>query len=289
MFERFKPAWDGQCLITNYGWFFRGRITRQMSMQVPMLQWVQPELEHYSATQLVSLADLERATIIVHPDEPSVTPKLGFVGHVLLIDPTTALARFLRHLPSHKPMPWLNQERLAAVAQQAMYQKNLQIYIQAVCEEMQLDLAPLPAVLRHSEHHGRLGYLFDHLNQALNCPAASEAAQMCGLSASRFSVAFREEAGLPYAKYSMGLKVRNYLFQSTRLARTVSSNVHKAGFYDLSHATRQIGRFITATLTDTHGLRAVADQSLVDSAHGPESLPKPTSPQAVQESEQLTA
>jgi AraC-like DNA-binding protein len=240
------PAWNGQCLLANGGWLFVGRTSRELKVCFPAMLFLIPD----QAQTGMCASPLARQTI------PG-----GFSGQIVVIDAASELSRALAGLPFVKLMEGLDAKESSALAQQCIDRRDTAPYLQFLARSFDLHI-PTGRMLQRQCQEMRLGAMYDRLNAGLNVLTASESAQVCGLSPSRFSLLFKQDLGMCYPDYAAFLKFRNYLFESRLVTRTQQLIASAAGFYDISHASRAFQKSMSINTYDLRGLRVYTDQSM---------------------------
>jgi AraC-like DNA-binding protein len=247
--DRVIPAWDGQAIVLGNGNLYSGRITRQLHLQLPAPQLVVPDLASEPA-------------FIVPKLVLSLTPKEGFSGHVLVIDPACNLARHFEGLKEKTYLPEFDKATAQKLAEHAVHKRQMQPYLEFLRHQFELDLLTTKLMERRAVLP-RLGPLYDYLNEGHELPTAAQAADLCALSSSRFSVLLHEDLGMSFPTYCSYLRLQRYMVQAAKAWRPVVNRAKGAGFHDISHLMQTFKRIVNVSLQDVHGVRFHEDEMLL--------------------------
>jgi AraC-like DNA-binding protein len=240
------PAWNGQCLLTNGGWLFSGSTSRELKVCFP-------------ATQIL-ISDQHSGVQYAKSLSAQTIPK-GFSGQILVLDPASQLSRLMAQSPHARQLATMDNKESADLAQDCIDRRDIQPYLRYMGKIF--DIKASPSTMLKRQYVGtRLGAVYDKFNASLDLLSASEAADMCGLSPSRFSWLFKQDLDMGFPDYMAFLKFRNYLFASRLTSRTQQMIAITAGFYDLSHASRAFQKSMSLKTYDLRGLRVRVDKSL---------------------------
>jgi len=163
----------------------------------------------------------------------------GSAVATLRLNPDTLEARRLISSYSNNQIVSLSWDAVSSV------HPRLRLYLDQGCSPDEADglFSELISHLtspgsRYLSFDSRIAVLLEYFQSvSLNHMTAREAAALTNLSPDRFMHLFREQVGLSFRRYQLGLRLRAAL-QEMRDEKSLTDLAHKVGFADAAHLTR---------------------------------------------------
>lgn len=163
----------------------------------------------------------------------------GAAVATLRLNPDTPEARRLISSYSNNQIASLSWDAVSSV------HARLRLYLDRGCSPDEADALFTELIgqltspgSRYLSFDSRIAHLLEYLeSDSLNHMTAREAAALTNLSRDRFMHLFREQVGLSFRRYQLGLRLRAALQEMTD-GQSLTDLAHKVGFADAAHLTR---------------------------------------------------